>query len=101
MPPTALDISAPSPYHAKYQLTLRQLSINSLFICISSLIKRQTEEINRMSNHYAGHLPTHDPLHFYLQNEILPRSAVATPRLAFASFTCRGAISRQALRNRI
>jgi hypothetical protein len=39
-----------------------------------------------MANQYIGHLPTHDPLHHYLQYDILPQFGLSTHHATFRVF---------------
>ena len=43
-----------------------------------------------MSKHYIGHLPDHDPLHHYLQYEILPQIGLDNHRAKFRVFRMGG-----------
>ena len=43
-----------------------------------------------MSKHYIGHLPTHDPLHHYLQHDILPQMGQNGYPANFRVFRMRG-----------
>ena len=59
-------------------------------MCGCSATSAPDEGATATSTHYVGHLRPHDPLHHYLQYDILPQLGLQTDRAAFRVFRLPG-----------